>query len=195
VVKELHAQLPSLNHIVAVYDVCEEYNQVWLELSSLSFSQAHLMRTRSNFIEFLTAEVCVDRMTLGQVFHRVFRFSLVGVILPVIHIQGQCASWRPQFYNQSTRLEYMSLFWPSVRSSSRMELDSVGVNDKFGSGVGCRSFSSVLTWKSMVVDINSEVGERIDKYTFREPSRIVSWYRKLRPHCDYDRRCNGTSRN
>jgi hypothetical protein len=28
VVKELHAQLPSLNHIVAVYDVCEEYNQV-----------------------------------------------------------------------------------------------------------------------------------------------------------------------
>jgi len=65
---------------------------------------------------------------------------------------------------------------------------------KFASGVGCRPFPSVLTWKSMVVAINYE-GERIAKYTFREPSRIVSWYRKLRPHCDFDRLCNGPSRN
>jgi len=46
----------------------------------------------------------------------------------------------------------------------------------------------------MVVAINYE-GERIAKYTFREPSRIVSWYRKFRPHCDFDRLCNGPSRN
>jgi len=193
--KELHAQLPTLNHTVAVYDVCEEYNNVWRELSSLSFPQARLNRTRSNFIEFLTTGVYVDRMALGQVFHRVFRFYLVCVILPVLHVQGQYASWRPRFYDQSTRREYISLFWPSRRSSSQMEPDSIGVNDKFASGVGCRPFPLVLNWKSMVVVINYEVGERIAKYIFREPSRIVSWYRKLRPHCDYGRLCNGTSRN
>jgi hypothetical protein len=161
----------------------------------LSFSQARLNRTRSNFIEFLTAEVSVDRMALGQVFHRVCRFSLVCVVLPLLHIQGQCASWRPQFHDQPTRREYMSLLWPSIRSSSQMEPDSFGVNDKFGSGVGCRPYPSVLTWKSVVVGINYEVGERIAKYTFREPSRIVSWCSKLRPHCDCDRLWNGTSRN
>jgi len=47
----------------------------------------------------------------------------------------------------------------------------------------------------MFVGMNYEVGERIAEYTFSEPSRIVSWYRKLRPHCNYDRLCKGTSRN
>ena len=80
-------------------------------------------------------------------------------------------------------------------SSSDREPDSIGVNDTFASGIECRPFPSVLTWKSMVVGINYEVGERNAKYTFREPPRIVRWYRKLRPHCDYDRLCNGMSRN